>query len=199
MTTSTYQPPHLSEPELNSSNLFCHPPSLGRFLPAYVLVSPLLKILDSLLESVETCGRLSTCITPWMLPERKLQGGYLTWLGPGISPLLGWLNVEQPRSVISPPVRTHNIFFTYSFILTPSDPLPPVSNSVAQALLDVKISLWKTSRRTLSSSQSLGNFRPTSFYPLHPPPFAYPASSYVLYSYSLPFALASRSPLYLCS
>ena len=55
------------------------------------------------------------------------------------------------------------------------DPLPiPFHLSLIRshrlsAVLDVKISLRKTSWRTLSSSQSLGNFRRTSFYPFTPP------------------------------
>ena len=40
-----------------------------------------------------------------------------------------WLNVEQPRSAVSPQVRTHNIFIVCSFL---SDPFH-LSNSIAQA------------------------------------------------------------------
>ena len=89
-------PPHLSKPHPAELN-FSKPSSLGRFLLAHVLVPPLLEILDSLLESLKTCGRPSPCIT--------------------------WVNVEQPHSLISPQVRTHNIFFTCSFI---PDPLPSI-------------------------------------------------------------------------
>ena len=117
------------------------------------------------------------------LSERKLQARYLTWVEPGTSPLLRWLNVEQLRSVISPQVRTHNIFFTCSFL---HDPLH-LSNLIAQAQHSTGCEDLpsQTSRHTLSSSQSLGMFLPTSFYPLYPLPFAYPTCSYVLSSLTL--------------
>ena len=104
LTTSSSQRT-FTPAELNSSNLSCHPPPLGRFLLAHVLVPPLLEILDSLLESFETCGRLSPCIALWI--------GYLKGSFKGVPHSLICLNVQENK-VYNP---SSHLLFPLLFLL----------------------------------------------------------------------------------